>query len=126
LENGELLRTLEGHTGSVQAVALTPQGRRAVSASHDRTLRVWDLESGEPLRTLEGHTGAVWTVTIMPDGRRGISGGSDRTLRVWDLENGSQIAVFTVDGRVFSCALAPDETILVGDELGTLHFLRLE
>jgi WD40 repeat protein len=43
---GPLLRTLTGHTHSVNAVALTPDGRRAVSGSGDRTLKVWDLESG--------------------------------------------------------------------------------
>ena len=41
------------------AVAVTPDGQRAVSASWDKTLKVWDLESGRELRTLTGHTGAV-------------------------------------------------------------------
>jgi WD40 repeat protein len=40
------LRTLEGHTNSVTAVAVTPDGRTAVSGSSDNTLCVWDLESG--------------------------------------------------------------------------------
>ena len=51
-----LLRTLEGHSESVRGVAVTPDGRRAVSASEDQTLKVWDLESGRELRTLEGHS----------------------------------------------------------------------
>ena len=40
----------------VNAVALTPDGKRAVSAAGDKTLKVWDLERGEVLRTLEGHS----------------------------------------------------------------------
>ena len=40
-------------------VAVTADGQRAVSASWDKTLKVWDLESGRELRTLKGHTGAV-------------------------------------------------------------------
>ena len=44
---GPLIRILEGHTGWVYAVAVTPDGRRAVSASRDQTLRLWDLESGQ-------------------------------------------------------------------------------
>ena len=42
------------------AVAVTPDGQRAVSASDDKTLKVWDLESGRELRTLEGHATCVY------------------------------------------------------------------
>jgi WD40 repeat protein/serine/threonine protein kinase len=126
LETGQLLRTLQGHTGSVQAVALMPDGRRAVSASHDRTLRVWDLETGQTLRTFAGHTDVVWNVAIARQGTHAASVGWDRTLRVWDLDGGKEMATFTGDGRIFSCAFALNEKILAGDELGTLHYLRLE
>ena len=40
----------------VMSVSVTPDGRRAVSGSNDKTLRVWDLESGQCLRTLERHS----------------------------------------------------------------------
>jgi hypothetical protein len=46
-----LFRTLAGHTDGVSAVAVTPDGRRAVSASGDRTLKVWDLQSGREITT---------------------------------------------------------------------------
>jgi WD40 repeat protein len=49
------LHTLAGHTDWVSAVAVTPDGRRAVSASKDPTLKVWDLETGCELHTLAGH-----------------------------------------------------------------------
>ena len=55
VESGRELRTLTGHSGSVLGVAVTPDGRRAVSASNDKTLKVWDLESGRELCTLKGH-----------------------------------------------------------------------
>jgi WD40 repeat protein len=45
-----LLRTLESHSGSVYGVAVTADGKRAVSASHDSTLKVWDLDGGCALR----------------------------------------------------------------------------
>ena len=54
LESGRALRTLKGHTDSVIGVAVTPDGKRAVSASWDKTLKVWDLESGEALATFTG------------------------------------------------------------------------
>ena len=83
------LRTLEGHSDHVRAVALHADGRRAVSASDDKTLKVWDLESGACLRTLEGHSDQVWAVALHPDGRRAVSASADKTLKVWDLENGA-------------------------------------
>ena len=51
LESGRELRTLDGHSAAVNGVAVTPDGRRAVSASEDNTLKVWDLETGEVLAT---------------------------------------------------------------------------
>ncbi|MCR4321230.1 MAG: NB-ARC domain-containing protein [Candidatus Brocadiaceae bacterium] len=69
------LCTLEGHTGGVGAVSLTPDGRCAVSGSSDKMQRVWDVESGQWLRTLEGHTGSVKAVGLTPDGRRAVSDG---------------------------------------------------
>ena len=103
------LRTLEGHTGWVNAVAITPDGRRAVSASRDQTLRLWDLESGQTLRTLEGHTESVSAVAVTPDGRRAVSGSYDETLRLWDLESGPNIAhARRPYGSVSAVAVTPD------------------
>jgi len=67
---GTLIRVFEGHTGWVQAVAVTPDGRLAVSAASDKTLRVWDLESGQTLRSLQGHTDSVFAVSVTPDEQR--------------------------------------------------------
>jgi len=58
-ESEALIRTLEDHTGSVSACAFSPDGRFIVSASYDRTLRVWETATGQMLRTLEGHTDEV-------------------------------------------------------------------
>ena len=76
-------------------VAVTPDGQRAVSASDDQTLKVWDLESGRELRTLTGHSGAVIAVAVTPDGRRAVSASEDQTLKVWDLESGRELRTLT-------------------------------
>ena len=92
-----LVAHARGTYGRVNAVALTPDGKRAVSASEDCTLKVWDLERGEVLRTLEGHTGAVTAVAVTPDGKRAVSACEDWTLKVWDLERGE--ALRTLEGH---------------------------
>lgn len=96
-ESARTLRTFDGHEEGVSAVALSPDGCRAVSASHDRTLRIWDLETGQLVRNLQGHTGSVQAVALMPDGHRAISVSHDRTLRVLDLETGQTLR--TLDGH---------------------------
>jgi len=87
----ELVRTLAGHSGSVDAVAVTADGKRAISASADNTLKVWDLETGGALRTLEGHSASVRGVAVTADGKRAVSAFGDNTLRVWDLETGGAL-----------------------------------
>jgi WD40 repeat protein len=83
-----LTRILEGHSSLVNAVALTPDGRRAISASEDKTLLVWDVEGNHPPVLLEGHRESVTCVALTPDCARAISGSADKTLRVWDLAGG--------------------------------------
>ena len=84
---------LEGHTWRVESLAVTPDGTKAVSASADATLRIWDIQSGRALHTLEGHSAGVWSVAVTPDGTRAVSASFDATLRVWDLDSGRTLHV---------------------------------
>jgi WD40 repeat protein len=123
LATGQSKTTLQGHTN---AVVVTPDGRHVVSGSADHTLRVWDLVTGETKTTLQGHTSWVTAVVVTPDGRHVVSGSWDNTLRVWDLESGKELAAFTAESDLSSCAVASDgRTIVAGESLGRLHFLRL-
>jgi WD40 repeat protein len=89
-----LVRILQGHTDDVKGVALSGDGRRAVSASDDRTLKVWDVETGRELHTLRGHMSPVFGVALSVDGRRAVSASSDKTLKVWDVETGRELRTF--------------------------------
>ena len=100
---------LAGHTNMVDAVAVTPDGRRAVSASADHTAKVWELETGRELHTLAGHINDVNAVAVTPDGRRAVSASDDRTLKVWELETGREL--HTLAGHtnmVDAVAVTPD------------------
>ena len=109
-----LLRTLEGHASNVFSVAVTPDGQRAVSASEDNNLTVWDLATGRALRTLQGHSTPVQGVAVTPDGKRAVSASWDKALKVWDLETSR--ALCTLEGHsasVLGVAVLPDGKLAV-------------
>jgi WD40 repeat protein len=89
--SGREIRTLTGHTAMVEAVAVTPDGRHAVSGSFDKTLKVWDLQTGEILRTLIGHESELIDLALSGDGRLAISCGIRGEVKVWNLEDGKEI-----------------------------------
>ncbi|MCG8418135.1 MAG: protein kinase [Proteobacteria bacterium] len=95
---GALLRTLAGHSDIINAVALTEDGHRAVSASDDRTLVVWDLKKGTQLGTFRGHSDWVSDVALSSDGKLAVSTSDDGTLRVWNLDTGD--LRYTLDGHL--------------------------
>jgi WD40 repeat protein len=122
---GPLIRTFEGHTAEVHGVAVTPDGRRVVSASEDGTLKVWDLAGGE-LVTLAGHTAEVRGIAVTADGRRAVSASDDGTMKVWDLASGAELhslkghsaavrgVAVTPDAR-YAISASDDETVRVWD-----------
>jgi WD40 repeat protein len=82
------LRTLEGHENRVNAVALTPDGKTAVSGSSDSLARVWDVEGGLCRRVLPGHRKSVRAVALAGNGQTVVTGSHDNHLRVWNLATG--------------------------------------
>lgn len=83
LKTHELVRTCNGHTGSINALAFSPDGQTLASASHDETVVLWDMKTGEKLLSLEGHSGSVLSVTFSPDGQTVVTGGQDQTIKIW-------------------------------------------
>ncbi len=127
LESGRELRRFEGHADLIWSVALSPNGRRALSGSEDNTVRLWEVGSGREIFRLRGHTGWAWSVAFSPDGRRALSGSDDKTLRLWNLDKGTEICC--LEGHtdwVSSVVFAPDgRTALSGSNDQTLRLWRL-
>jgi len=74
---------MAGHTLMIYAVSFSPDGTHIVTASADKTARVWDSQTGRLLATMTGHSGRVNYVAFSPDGKRIVSVSDDGTARVW-------------------------------------------
>ena len=106
---GALNGILKGHTGSVEAVAVSVDGSTLLSGAADWTLRVWDLGTGRTVKTLTGHTGPILCVAFTADSGLAISGSEDRSIRVWHLDDGRERQVFRGHmGAVHGVAISPD------------------
>ncbi|MFL5586239.1 MAG: TIR domain-containing protein [Ktedonobacteraceae bacterium] len=114
LPDPALIRTLSGHTGRVHGCAISPAGDFIVSASSDRTLKVWDARTGEEWRTLSGHMYQVSGCAISPAGDFIVSASDDETLKVWDAQTGEERRTLRghTDG-VNGCAISPSGDYIV-------------
>ena len=125
-ENGEEEFTLKGHQGQVNAIAITPDGQYAVSASADKALKVWELKSGKELRTLTGHAESVNAVAITPDGQYAVSASTDKTLKVWELKSGKELRTLTGHAEaVNAVAITPDGKAISTSDDRTLRVWNL-
>ena len=108
-DNTGELDPLEARGDSANAWAFSPDGRRAVVASGDRSVRYYDVEGRRDLKRLVGHTASVWAVALGSDGRSAASGGMDGTARVWDVVTGIETAKFAEHRSLVSAvAFAPN------------------
>jgi WD40 repeat protein len=89
-----------------------------ISASDDKTLKLWSTEAGRELCTLAGHAGGASACAFSPDGTRVVSASWDGTLKLWEAETGREIR--TGEGHtsaVVACAFSPDGAWLVSASL---------
>ena len=122
---------------SASALALTPDNEQLLIAD-SLLLQVWNIKTKELERpfgknnpyvgsVIGSHEANITDVAVTSDGRYAISTSVDRMIKIWDMETREEVASFTAQGELYSCAIAPnDQTILVGDSLGRVYFFYLE
>jgi len=106
--------TLTGHGALVKSVSFSPDGKRIVSGSGDKTVKIWDAETGEEILALIGHSHGVNSVSFSADGKRIVSGSGDTypesgVIKVWDAETGQEMLTVDVHTqRITSVSFSPD------------------
>jgi WD40 repeat protein len=97
------------HAGEVTAASFSRDGQRIVTASVDKTARVWEAESAKPVGELMRHAGEVTAASFSPDGRRIVTASVDKTARVWETESGKPVGEpMRHEKRVTAASFSPD------------------
>lgn len=97
--SGQLLQTLIGHRGPVNAIQF--KNNRLVSASGDTVIKLWDMETGQCLRDFVGHAHGLACIRF--DGKRIVSGSNDNKIKVWNA--GTLLVGYKVIDNSFSLTI---------------------
>jgi len=107
--------SLCGHTDCLNSASFSPDGMRVLTASDDKTARVWDARTGATIAELKGHTQRLSSASFSPDGMRVLTTSGELGVgvwdspRVWDARTGVTIAELKGHtGKVISASFSPD------------------
>ncbi|KIJ07396.1 hypothetical protein PAXINDRAFT_90454 [Paxillus involutus ATCC 200175] len=117
------LVTMSGHEGTVLGIAYLPEGKKVVTCSRDRTIRVWDAESGEQEGTSMEHEGRIRGIAVTKDGKKVLSGCRKNGMKVWDVETHELIEEWEnhTGGDMWCIAMSPDDQLAAsGDTSGEI------
>lgn len=114
---------LEGHTRTIYSAAFSPNGKQIVSASEDKSIRIWDLMTGDCLWVIKDDTDSVLSASFSPDGKRIVSA-SRNEIRIWDTKTKECVKI--LKGRNHA-AFSPDGKLIVAEGYAmTLFILDVE
>ena len=117
IHSNELKRFTE-HTADVHCVSFSRDGKYLASASHDHTIKLWDITSEHSLKTFEGHSSLVYGVEISHDGKTLVSSSQDKSIKLWDISSGECQTTYTGhEYAVFAVLFTPDGQKIVSSSV---------
>jgi WD40 repeat protein/energy-coupling factor transporter ATP-binding protein EcfA2 len=116
-------RILEGHKGQVTAVQFSPDSQTLLTASADRTARIWSLDarSAQAIELKGGHTAGLTSAAFSPDGRLVATGSRDRSVRIWDAHNGEELALLLKHSETVNDVRFTPHGVLSASDDGTVQ-----
>jgi WD40 repeat protein len=125
----ELIATFQGHQETVYSVALSSDSKQMLTASFDKTIKLWDLASGKEIRTFggeKGHKNLVLGVIFAPDGQTFASASADNTARIWDVPLLKPLRETPLTEAGTAMAISPDgKTAAAGAKDGSIKVWNL-
>lgn len=106
-----VVAVLKGHTDTVEAVAVSADGKFIATGGLDSAVKLWDAATGKELRTYggeKGHKGQVLCVGFSAQGDLLATGGADNTLRVWEVPVSTPVKTYATKGATTDVAVAAD------------------
>ncbi len=108
-----MLRALFGHDEAVTSAVFSPDARLVLTASADKTARLWDARTGKPVGGPLEHDERVTAAVFSPDGQRVLTGSADKTARLWDVRTGKAVLKpLEHPDAVVAVAFSPDGATL--------------
>jgi WD40 repeat protein len=129
LQSGEIIRRLHKHTLGINDIAITPDGKKYITCSGDKSLFLWDVKTSRILKSFQANS-IINTICITPDGKKMLtgSGGFSRTddtnCILWDIESGEKIGMVIRTSTISKISYYPGGFI-IGDNFGKIFIVTL-
>lgn len=108
---GKELMSFLGHNHIVTSVSFSPNGLYALSASYDKTIKLWNIHTGKEIRSFStiGNKSPIWSASFSPDGKYVVAGISDKVIKLWAIHSEKEIKTFSgYTGIVYAIKFSPD------------------
>ncbi|WP_071191078.1 caspase family protein [Trichormus sp. NMC-1] len=121
------LTKFQAHKDIINALTFSPDDQILVTASADKSIKIWNSQNYQLLKTITGHQNRVTSISISPDNQMLASGSADKTIKLWRLTDGKLLKTFTRHtDEVTSVDFSPESQIIAsGSSDNTVKLWRI-